>query len=651
MRNLVHDRGSRLIIDGLLFSSYFSGCTMLFFQNYNPTFFNMFIFVSACITVWSVILFFLRLPKTVFHADNNKAEKVGEEQEYTPISLPRKWPKHEDIMRHKGLYILTGESGAGKTWLLRSLFFPNSIDDYRKISTDSCSYVNKNYFCGEWNSRKKLEKFENKRYLIFDQFERALASSDSNALIIIVVKKEYLGDVLNKFKEQIEADKIAWLELNNDEQSVLETVLAGRGIKNYSSVFEYLISNIKNNSISFEQISLIDRFSIEEPAIEDGDSVVFNLDLLIERYIRNYIDNLSNPSLAYMILYLLSLDSKGAYICGLSDCQNISFQSESAINTTIKLLKEKKLITEIKSYGGRGNKSEDEFEIAHDYLQELFGKVCREALSSEIRNNIEYYHNNIQKNRNSTASKNQTVTADRNSMKAIQDTYHVFRKNCERWTTTDWVLTAMMLGFLGINFLLACYFSKAAILSPQIVCFFDIHSCLSLYNNNPLYSYCTLFFVNIVMCLSMLYVYNYYCRILRILKIKPVILLVIAGVFLCFAAYVFIRFWAVWLGIEILLFGCITWIISTRVRRDEKEHFIKLATSTFVSGSITVILGILFPIYTGYSDFLFMNFFPISIPFFMLYGSFMYFCIRNHIINNNDLMILGKMLFNAEKEI
>lgn len=141
-------------------------------------------------------------------------------------------------------------------------------------------------------------------------------------------------------------------------------------------------------------------------------------------------------------------------------------------------------------------------------------------------------------------------------------------------------------------------------------------------------------FLDIVVGLSIYYIYNYYYRFLIVFGKKYMIVNIVGGI-VSALVFIFVQQWAFFLGIEITFLGINMYRISKQVRKSEQHFFVKRVQTFCAIGIITMLLGIFFSSYTKGNVFL-------MIPLFILYSGYMLMGNLGHINKNYILMILGK---------
>lgn len=463
----------------------------------------------------------------------------------------------QEIIDHKGIVILTGTSGIGKTYLLNQLmefFTKKSICYYFE---DSC------YF-------KTLDQkyMNDKEYIILDQFERAFSFDNiddnisvlndlSDKKIIISIRSEFFGNVYKvlNFNKSIHT---VWLDYNKNELDNIKIFLQNvswntKTQLEQSNLYSRILKDVEQRNLSMIQLSFLVRAIqykgadyVEEQLdkyyhteiIKNKEKVIYDYNDVIKEFYKEQIQECKDPDTAYLILYLLCLDHKGQYVNTMKDFQNISIMTEDKINEVMNFLCEEKWVKRVKPNPNIMRNWTEPCEIAHDYLQEQFEKICIEQIPSAIRSNIVYYNKNCQIQRESNEEKNLW----RNYTNKICNKF-LERKN--KIYTNIWLLFVSLFIVIASGYLLN---------KP----------------NKELDNIITLIAFNIMVGVSIYYMYNYYYHFLTIFNWRYC-----WGLFLAAPAIMFpffcMNYWAVSLGMEIIIVGIIMFLISFRVRQTEKN--------------------------------------------------------------------------------
>lgn len=526
------------------------------------------------------------------------------------------WNKKNKIM------ILTGDSGTGKSCLIEryvKYLYKKGVKKFDVIYTD------KNYFY-DWG----LQKLENKKYIILDQFEKAIMTDgfkdkvnmlkylnyNRNVHIILVVQKEYFADVYKAFDFDKNID-IKWLNYDKEEIDNIKIYLQkiiGKSIAECEKydLYNDILNDLTMQKITFIQLSYVCRniqqsdsgiYSINEEWIKNKD-----YNYLVSQYIERQIDKFYCKDLAYIILFLLCQDKKGLFVNEVMDFENVSMCNKKDIKNTLHFLFSKRLIKQINSSEGWRSICTERYEISHNYILEIIEKLCINKVHESIRSNIQFYNKNYQ-----TQLRDDGNISHLKKLK-INGKYKKNIDSSNKRYIND-MLYIMMIGITIINWII--------IYTPLI-------------EKNQSTKCFMLGIINIMVGESIYYVYNYYYRFMSMFG-KRYIISIIVGAICCFGACILIDYWAICLGIEIILIGILMHNINNYIRKSEKVFF-STRFKTFTSiGVITVMLGLYFPIYVDNTLFR-------TIPLFLLYGIYMALGIISHINKIYILSLIGKTI-------
>lgn len=248
----------------------------------------------------------------------------------------------DEVMGKKGIVLLTGVSGIGKTCLLGQL---KEYFDEKDIS----------YFFEDSNYFRQLgqKQMEDKDYVILDQYERALAfdNIDENVSvlkklteqnIIISVRKEYLADVY-KLLDFDTSIHLVWLDYSKDEIREIKDFLQeiarkSEGGLEKNALYGRILKDIAQGNLSMIQLSFLARaiqYKEEEyvaeqlekhfhiDMIEKDDRQIqrkiYDYDDVVMDFCREQISSYANSETAYLILFLLCSDRKGQYVNTIKD--------------------------------------------------------------------------------------------------------------------------------------------------------------------------------------------------------------------------------------------------------------------------------------------------------------------------------------------
>ena len=517
----------------------------------------------------------------------------------------------------RGILILTGNSGIGKSYLLRQFVDGLNEDEY--------AFIENNYFY-DWD----YDQFTGKKYVILDQFEKAVFVANfknkilnlkkltqrSDALIIISVRKEYFADIYKAFKFD-KRISIKWLDYDKAEikeiKDYLQKVIGKCNAENEKyQLYNDMIKDLQEKNISLIQLSYISKLILETPytikSVNQRWIKEKNYNILVYSFLERLIDNFLYMDLAYYILYLMCRDNMGIYINQVMDFQNISMQSLSRIENTLQFLQKQKLIKKVQADENVRYLPTEEYEISHDYLMELLDTLCISKLDANIRNNIEFYNKNYQEKRNKKQKKHEIE--EESYVEKINKRYYSFLKSKSK-SYINVLLYIMMIGICLLN-------------GYNLTINAESNSCLILAG------------INIVVGESIYYIYNYYYQFMRIFGSRYIIS-ILFGTLCCWLAYIFIDYWALCLGAEILLMGVLMIFVNSRVRKSEKKFFFTRFLTFTGIGIITIILGVCFRYYVGGNI-------RLALPLFILYGIYMILGIIGHINRVYILALIGKTL-------
>lgn len=540
----------------------------------------------------------------------------------------------DEIIGKKGIVLLTGVSGIGKTYLL------NQLQQYFDKNDISYYFENSNYF-------RQLDKKQilDKEYVILDQYERALVfdNIDENISvlknlndknIIISVRKEYLADIYKLLDFDISIH-LVWLDYSKNEVEEIKDFLqeiarkTAGGLEN-NWLYAHILKDVSQGNLSMIQLSFLAReiqYKEEEYVIDqlkkhfhidiiekDDKQIerkIYDYDDVIMNFCREQIDVYENSETVYLILFLLCLDRKGQYTNTIKDFQNISIQSEEKIIDVIDFLFEHKWIKRVKENENIRSKWTEPYEIAHDYLQILFDKLCKEQIAPGIRNNIEYYNENCQ--------------IQRESEEKIDSWRAYTNKVCKKFLeakskiyVNGWLLLVAIF-LVGINE----YLLSRVKTERDNICI-------------------TLVALNFMVSVSIYYMYNYYYYFLTIFHWRYFL-----GIFLATPVTIFsflcMDYWAVSLGCEIIVVGSIMGLISFRVRKSEKKFFRARCFIFCAIGLIVTLMGFFFKDFT-HGDL------KLALPLFALYSIYIATTVIVHINRPYILEITGKVLYGGRRQ-
>lgn len=591
----------------------------------------VFIAFIMCNILLFVLSYFLKLNSTIsimaniltiagsfgisFYNNNKKTNTESVKESLEEIDIERtNW--FGEITDKDGIVFLTGESGIGKTYLLNQLMkhFDNNHISY--------NFEENNYFFD-----LKLDKMYDKEYIILDQFERALSfdniqqniqilKSLKGKKIIISVRKEYVGDVYKLFGFD-ETIHFVWLDYRKEELVAIEDYLqrlardTQKNLREHS-LYSKILSDAEHNEISLIQLSYLGKEiqCKEEDYVEEQlEKYTYDYDIVIKDFLKVQLEDYEFSDIAYVILYLLCQDHKGQYINEIKDFQNVAIEHENRVSEAVEFLREQGWIKKVKDNENKRTKLTEHYEISHDYLIQLFEKLCMEQIDSSIRNNVKYYNVNCQVNRGKVDEKD--------SWKKYTN------KVCQSFLETK------NKSYLNIGLYLMMIFIMLA----------NLHILTNDVKEDQ--TYWMHVAINLMVGESIYYVYNYYYHFLSIYKLRYFIG-VFVGVISCIIPFVVMDYWAISLGIEVCVVGIIMGCICCNIREEEKSFFRARFLIFFFIGFIIAILGFVFPIYTQKSIIL-------KLPLLALYGIYMLMGIFNHINRNYIHAIVGKTLYGGRR--
>lgn len=319
----------------------------------------------------------------------------------------------DEIMDKEGIVILTEMSGIGKTCLLDQ--FMNFLEQ----SHISFYHENGDFWRLDWETIAK------KDYIILDQFERALSFDNigqniqklkelDNKRIIISVRKEFYGDICSQlgFLPSIRA---VWLDYRESEIQDIKQYLTNFKTNTEDSLmrntfYGQIVEDVEQRNLSMMQVSFLGR-EIQDKGEEYVErrlmkhthikydyleKRVCDYDSVIKDYCAVQLENYEHEDAVYMFLHLLCLDHKGQFFNIPKDFQNISLLPKETIREVVEFLLEKQWIKRVKDKEHVRKIWESQYEIVHDYLQELFSKLCLDKVPSSIQGNIDFYNANCQ---------------------------------------------------------------------------------------------------------------------------------------------------------------------------------------------------------------------------------------------------------------
>ena len=302
----------------------------------------------------------------------------------------------EKLKNHSTITILTGESGSGKSVLIRQLYEAvNNVENREAVIVINDAYYR----------NISLETFRKYEYVIFDQFENALKwdnihqqfeeiikLKNCGVRVIIVVRKEYLGDVYRLLNGKT---RIVYLtnEDIKDEQVVCllqEMVQQSDKSVRKEGFTAQIIRDFEIGDLTFIQLhALAALLSDDGFELVDGEH---DYNQVIKRFIRYEMDKIYDSDAAREILYLLTLGYYGKeQHFSLKDFQNITFMKLDSLERIVEWLVLNEWICESDKTLYKDKKASRRFVISHDYYRDLLWEICIEDIDPEVRSNIDQY--------------------------------------------------------------------------------------------------------------------------------------------------------------------------------------------------------------------------------------------------------------------
>ncbi len=604
-----------LIIEVACFSNILL-CILVAFpsiNNYFSIYINILSFIGSTLTLYII--------KQFFNINLSKSDEEPQEN-FIELEIPRE-DRLDEVKDNPGIFLLYGESGIGKTYLLKQFIIKleeNKVKTY---------YMDNNYFS---ISKDNCEFLNNYEYIILDQFEKALQYKNTfdfiekikkmkTKHIIISFRKEYLDDIFHLLLEN--GLKLLRLDINSNELYNIKeklSLIACCSLNELGNISPYadLLKELENGEISFIQLAYICKeiqYKNETYVQEKLDGLAGNYNLVIEDYLMTELNSYEYSQFAYQILYLLCLDPKGIIIHDIIDFQNICIQPMEITKKVVNFLCEQKWIRKIKNSNNIRSASIEQYEISHDFFVDRFSNVCREQLNEEIKSNIEYYNSSFQLQRNIRNDNEDIVN---------QKKLKIFNK-CTNFLNSKYKNIIN----IGLCLVILWIFISNIItfISKDTV---EIEDCL------------TQIILNIIVSMSIYYVYNYSIHFLRIFKFHCTIVIIFGSLF-CVAPFWLKQLWALPMGLAILVTGIIMGCISRKIISKEKIFFAKRARIFSAIGIIVMILSAYFYIYT-------QGKLLKALPLYLLTIIYMGLTIGGHIDKTYLHGILGKALYGQKYE-
>ncbi|EEG29339.1 hypothetical protein CLOSTMETH_03059 [[Clostridium] methylpentosum DSM 5476] len=464
--------------------------------------------------------------------------------------------------------ILTGKSGCGKTLLLSIL----------QIQTEEFDFK---FFRGPYNVDRTVSCFiesllttcknNKKTVIVFDQFEKSVSNSDlfygdifdrlsgiDNIAVIFVIREEYIMTLLDRwnylassiFLLFFESGDLTNMKMNclnylNINESDLDAII--REPQNASSPVRRIVGTIINDIkdkkkplVTYELVcEILEQKNQEATSQEFLNQFVENPELLIDYYFDEWLCNFNNYETGLAILYLLSNYQKYS----VEDIEYVTFSTRQTFTS---LLEDNRFIR-----CSKGEAHQSEYEFIHDYLADSAKRYCKNhvSFSETMADNIKFYRNNIKPKEENSPEK-----------KEISRRFTTFHSELSQFFIHAFLL-AILCGTIGFGVF------KLAEKTPI--------QCLEMS------------FILLNCMLSTYYIYYYCFEFLKIFKIRYLVPLVLVGTFAIWSAILFPDYWALSLGIEVLLLAFYMFIIARNKQSKSREIFLN---NTKVFGSIGLMI-------------------------------------------------------------
>lgn len=493
------------------------------------------------------------------------------------------------------LVILTGKSGCGKSVLVSML----------KEQMHNKVFVQ----CDGYHKTIDPDSMTNYEYIVFDQFESALLLDNianqigeikklkESKKIIIVVREENYAKIYKLFNGD-------FLTVYLDNSDLNENALINY-IQNFCTrtpnvleedrQIQQLIQGVEENKITLIQFNEALRVLFEDGSTGDTNE---DINVIIKKSIKHIIDGFSVHNAAWEMLYLLVLGREMQTPIFDKDLQNIACIKEKDYKKIIEGLLKRDWIL----------KKGDIYEISHDYYQTIIKELCMESINIHVRQNIEYY---FSKRANSGNLNNNYID---NVIKQRRKYIDGKRK--------------------GLKILLVIYLIIAAIAN-----IFRLVYCRQQLNGNLIAFEGAL--LQLVICISTIYVYNYYFYFLILLE-KAYCLGLVTGFILCILSLINPCLWGICLGTEVITVGIMVLFISKRSKRNDhietNRFFASQSLVLIIIGFVVVLHGFLYAY--NHDDY---NL--ISLSYFILYGVFICVTVIRHINAEYLHALAGKIIY------
>ena len=524
--------------------------------------------------------------------------------------------KQQELEAITGINILAGESGSGKSTLVRQILAGRS-----SLPLKNQAYI----YSGSYKVEMLPEETNEYSFIIFDQFERAFQNQNVKTFVekverlalegksvLLVMRKEYIGDAIHAFSRQI---PVTYLDNGDVEQERLENWIRHLFDKSKhefarNDAMKEIIDDFFHERLTFIQLKNLCLYIIfagmgdATEAIKKSEN---DYDKVIKDFFTELLDSFPHKEEAKEILYSMASGIIQGGNFRARDFQNVALCDDTALKETVAFLSKTGWIKALGTFSG--NYYDGKYEIAHDYYRQVFRELLIEDLNVNIRNNIDYY---LMERQREIANQ---VDQDAGYAGRIQ-------KNCKRYFSEK--------NKRGVHAWLVVLLIANAALNALFL------MRLPLRWNGVAWE---LSLIQIVLGESVFYTYNYYVHFLAAFQRRRLFsVILLSGIPASLGTVYFNQFWGVFLGVEIVLTGVIMLRVSQKVRPSEKSFFKERFAVFSAIGLIVTILGYFFPVYTqgkiGYAW-----------PMFLIYAIYMALAISGRLKESNIRSLLGKAMY------
>ena len=600
-----------------------------FFVLYAAFYFMCFFYSTSQIMEWtSVLIGFVGLLCSIFLSFKKDKPLIEEQKDgMKPVD---RWEDAQYLMGCDGIRFIVGESGAGKSVLLKQLK-DNLEKNNSKVYLQTDEY--------DLSLPRDIGDYD---YIIFDQFERILwwerrideyisfiSRYIDSKIIILSVRKEYAADVLALLNGR--EDAVSFIMLDNkriigDKEKLEDAGITGELERYLDAYFRgdmkkesVLWTAVKNDELSMIQLDNICKRKgrwrpdeIEQTWDESRD----NYDRIVRSFLQEDIEKCGyRKESVYEMLYFLSLDSKQKSVYRLSDFQNITLLPFEQLQNVVKFLASKGWIekaVDSNKRTGRHSDSEDnwdtEYCMTHDYHLEKFYEISIDILDSQVRRNIDYYHANCQEQRG----------CDEGIVSAVYRKSQRF-VNMSPFHYLNIMLYAMLVLLVGFN-----------AVNSRLLHVGDINAIMWM-------------FLSLAIGFSVLYIYNFSYHFLQVIGLKY-ILIPLIGMSACLYIYHTPMAWGCALGTEVCCTGIATLVVAfcCKKKSSDRHYFLGKGIGFFLIGVLVVGLGI--------SNIYFWDNLTLLFILLILYVFYMGYGLRLHINEINLKAWLGRVLYHTSKQ-